>query len=134
MVTQAGTPAEVYSAPADPWTAGFVGTANLLPGVTEAGEQGETRVRTALGSHPLRGDGIERPCEVTVLIRPEQVILAGALAGTVCETSYHGHDAVVTVDITDVGTVRARTSGSAAPVKGDKVALDVDGPVIAWPS
>jgi iron(III) transport system ATP-binding protein len=134
MVTQAGTPAAVYSAPADPWTAAFVGTANLLPGVTEAGEQGELRVRTALGSHLLRGDDLERQCEVTVLIRPEQVSLAGALAGTVCETSYHGHDALVTVDITGVGTVRARTSGSTAPGQGDNVALDVDGPVIAWRS
>jgi iron(III) transport system ATP-binding protein len=133
-VTQAGTPTQVYSAPADPWTAAFVGTANLLPGVTEAGEQGEPRVRTALGSHALRGDGIERQREVTVLIRPEQVTLSGALAGTVSETSYHGHDAMVTVDVSGAAIVRSRTSGSAAPAVGDKVALDVDGPVIAWPS
>jgi iron(III) transport system ATP-binding protein len=141
-VTQAGTPAEVYSAPADPWTAGFVGTANLLPGVTEAGDLGEARVRTALGSHALRGDDIERQREVTVLVRPEQVILSGAalsgpalsstVAGKVTAASYHGHDALVTVDIGDGGTIRARTSGAVAPAPGDDVALGVDGPVIAW--
>jgi iron(III) transport system ATP-binding protein len=152
-VTQAGTPDAVYSTPADPWTAAFVGTANLLPGVTETGgtQAGRTEsggqdglhVRTVLGSHVLRGNGIEPSREVTVLVRPEQVtlsgpvlaspVLANPVAGTVTETSYHGHDALVTVDVTGVGAVQARTSGSAAPALGDKVALGVDGPVTAWP-
>jgi ABC-type Fe3+/spermidine/putrescine transport system ATPase subunit len=35
VITQAGPPREVYCAPADPWTAGFLGTANLLPGVLQ---------------------------------------------------------------------------------------------------
>jgi len=136
-VTQAGTPAEVYSAPVDPWTAAFVGTANLLPGVLEA-DAGEPRVRTALGSHALRDGVIERQraaggLEVTVLVRPEQVTLSGAVAGTVCETSYHGHDALVTVDVAGLGLVRSRTSGAAAPALGDKVALGVADPVTAWP-
>jgi iron(III) transport system ATP-binding protein len=138
-VTQAGTPADVYSAPADPWTAAFVGTANLLPGVTEAGGQGEPCVRTGLGAHALRDDGSDRPgidrlSEVTVLVRPEQVTLSGAATGTVTGTSYHGHDALVTVDVDGVGAVRARTPGAAAPALGDKVAVGVDGPVIAWRS
>ena len=134
IVTQAGAPAEVYSAPADPWTAAFVGTANLLTGVAEAGERGKPCVRTGLGSHPLRGDDIDRQSEVTVLVRPEQVTLSGAAAGTVTGTSYHGHDALVTVDVDGVGTVRARTPGAAAPALGDKVGLGVDGPVVAWRS
>ncbi|HEY6496834.1 MAG TPA: ABC transporter ATP-binding protein [Trebonia sp.] len=138
-VTQAGTPDAVYSAPADPWTAAFVGTANLLPGVTEGGGQDGLRVRTALGSHALRGDGSEARRsearrEVTVLVRPEQVTLAGPMPGTVTETSYHGHDALVTVDVAGVGAVQARTLGSGAPAPGDNVALGVDGPVTAWPS
>jgi iron(III) transport system ATP-binding protein len=133
----------VYASPADPWTAAFVGTANLLPGTAETGEQGEPRVRTALGSHALRADGTERAGELTVLVRPEQVTLSGTglsgtgegiVAGTVTETSYHGHDALVTVDVAGAGAVRARTSGDTAPALGDKVALGVDGPVIAWPS
>ena len=137
-VTQAGTPAEVYSAPVDPWTAAFVGTANLLPGVLEA-DAGEPRVRTALGSHALRDGVIERQraaggLEVTVLVRPEQVTLSGGVAGTVCETSYHGHDALVTVDVAGLGRVRSRTPGAAAPALGDKVALGVADPVTAWPN
>jgi iron(III) transport system ATP-binding protein len=138
-VTQAGTPAEVYSAPVDPWTAAFVGTANLLPGVLEPDGHGEPRVRTALGSHALRDvlDGRQpqaRAREVTVLVRPEQVTLFGGVAGTVSETSYHGHDALVTVDVAGLGTVRSRTSGATAPALGDKVNLGVADPVTAWPS
>jgi iron(III) transport system ATP-binding protein len=133
-VTQAGPPDAVYSTPADPWTAAFVGTANLLPGVAEAGGSDGLRVRTALGSHVLRGNGIDAKREVTVLVRPEQVILSGPLTGTVTETSYHGHDALVTVDIDGVGAVQARTMGSVAPEPGDKISLGVDGPVTAWPT
>jgi iron(III) transport system ATP-binding protein len=138
-VTQAGTPAEVYSAPVDPWTAAFVGTANLLPGVLESDGQGEPRVRTALGSHALR-DGVSgrrpeaRALEVTVLVRPEQVTLSAGVAGTVSETSYHGHDALVAVDVAGIGTVRSRTSGATAPALGDKVSLGVADPVTAWPN
>ena len=154
-VTQAGPPSEVYSSPADPWTAGFVGTANLLAGSTEAGPGGEPRVRTGLGPHALRGSGsgLTARGDVTVLIRPEQVTLTGpgaagagaagaggpagaagaaGVVGTVTGTSYHGHDALVAVDVAGVGVVRARTPGAAAPAPGDKVALGVSGPVTAW--
>ena len=133
-ITQAGTPESVYAAPADPWTAAFVGTANLLPGVLEADGPDGPRVRTALGSHPLRTAGLADGDDVTVLVRPEQVTLAGAGAsGTVKETHYHGHDGMVVVDVAGVGAVQARTSGAALPAPGDKVTLGVDGPVTAWP-
>ena len=35
VILQVGEPRSVYSAPADPWTAAFLGTANLLPGMSE---------------------------------------------------------------------------------------------------
>ncbi|HUN36900.1 MAG TPA: ABC transporter ATP-binding protein [Trebonia sp.] len=134
-ITQAGTPEAVYATPADPWTAAFVGTANLLPGVVEASPPGEPRVRTALGSHVLRGGVAAGGAEVTVLVRPEQVTLAGSMAsGTVVETRYHGHDAMVSVDVPGVGPLQARTSGVTLPATGDKIALGVDGPVTAWPA
>jgi len=136
-VTQAGTPDAVYSTPADPWTAAFVGTANLLQGVTEtgtaeSGERDELLVRTALGCHVPRNNGLGPERAVTVLVRPEQVTLSGTVAGTVTATSYHGHDALVTVEVAGVGAVQARTSGAAAPSPGEEVALGVDGPVAAW--
>jgi iron(III) transport system ATP-binding protein len=133
-ITQAGTPEAVYATPADPWTAAFVGTANLLPGVLEAGGQGGPCVRTALGSHVLRAEVTTGQAEVTVLVRPEQVTLSGADAsGTVTGARYHGHDAMVSVDVPGVGPVHARTTGAGLPGTGDKVALGVDGPVTVWP-
>jgi iron(III) transport system ATP-binding protein len=94
-------------------------------------------VRTGLGSHPLRGLGFARDSQVTVLVRPEQVTLSGPelpglMPGMVTATSYHGHDALVTIEVAGIGTVRARMTGAAVPAPGDKVALGVDGPVTAW--
>jgi iron(III) transport system ATP-binding protein len=144
MVTQSGAPRSLYTAPADPWTAAFVGTANLLPGVMETGVlEAGSRVRTVLGAHECRTEGDtdgNGGADVTVLIRPEQITLSragdgtvGRVSGEVTETRYHGHDALVIVDIEGVGPVRVRTAGTDTPAPGDEVALGVTGPVIAWP-
>ena len=117
MITQAGSPREVYSTPADPWTASFLGTANLLPGVLQ-----NHRVRTALGWHEMRAGGqlLDGGGEVKVLIRPEQVALAPlapsgeGITGKVTEARYHGHEAFIAVDVGDV-------------------CLTANGPVTAWP-
>jgi iron(III) transport system ATP-binding protein len=135
VITQAGPPREVYSAPADPWTAGFLGTANLLPGTVDA-----TGVRTALGRHEPRHAGqLPDAGEVTVLIRPEQIALhpvsaaAPALTGKVAETRYHGHDALIVVDVAEAGLLQVRALGAEQPAPGDEVAIEVSGPVTAWP-
>jgi iron(III) transport system ATP-binding protein len=115
VITQAGPPREVYSAPADPWTAGFLGTANLLPGILQ--NQG---VRTALGWHEMRAGGQlpDGGGEVTVLIRPEQIALAPlapsaeGVTGEVTEARYHGHDALIAVDVGDAGVLQVRMLGA----------------------
>ena len=136
VITQAGPPREVYCAPADPWTAGFLGTASLLPGVLQ--NQG---VRTALGWHEMRAGG-QLPVgggEVTVLIRPEQIALAplapspDGVTGKVTEARYHGHDALIAVDAGDAGVLQVRMLGAGAPAPGDEVCLTATGPVMAWP-
>ena len=48
-VVQFDTPAEVYTRPADPFVAGFIGKANLLPGVVETVRGQAVTVRTARG-------------------------------------------------------------------------------------
>ena len=136
VITQAGPPREVYSAPADPWTAGFLGTANLLPGILQ--NQG---VRTALGWHEMRAGGQlpDGGGEVTVLIRPEQITLAPlapsaeGVTGKVTEARYHGHDALIAVDAGDAGVLQVRMLGAGAPAPGDEVCLTATGPVTAWP-
>jgi len=153
VITHEGTPRAVYSAPADPWTASFLGTANLLPGVPVAGPSGSAGVRTALGWHELRDSGqfnggAAGSGEVTVLIRPEQIALStpagsgtdpGAIAGTVTgkvtQTRYHGHDALIAVDVREAGLLQVRALGTPAgepPAPGDEVILAVSGPVMAW--
>lgn len=88
-VRQVGTPAEVYTSPADPWVARFVGEANLLPGAGTAG-----LARTAVGAVPVTG---ARDGDVTVLVRPEHLELSPGTAGTVTEVAFYGHDCSYTV-------------------------------------
>ena len=149
VITQVGPPRLVYATPADPWTAAFLGTANLLPGVTERLVADGVRVRTALGLHALSDPGqAGGATEVSVLIRPEQITLTGtgpgsdasqqesedAVTGKVTDTRYHGHDVLVTVDVAGVGPVQVRLAGVEPPLSGDEVALTVGGPVTAWPA
>ncbi|HEX8008525.1 MAG TPA: ABC transporter ATP-binding protein, partial [Trebonia sp.] len=163
VITQAGPPRSVYSVPADPWTAAFLGTANLLPGVLASGPGGSRGVRTPLGWHVLR-DAEHEPRAagqvsdeggVTVLIRPEQITLfqpssavsvvpgsaeaspgasLGAVTGKVTETRYHGHDALIAVDVAEAGLLQVRELGTEPPQPGDEVSLAVSGPVTAWPA
>jgi iron(III) transport system ATP-binding protein len=142
VITQAGPPRSVYSAPADPWTAAFLGTANLLPGAVAPGPAGSPGVRTALGWHELRDAGQETgEGKVTVLIRPEQITLlrpaeaaAASVTGKVSETRYHGHDALIAVDVAEAGLLHVRELGTEPPGPGDEVSLTVSGPVSAWPA
>ena len=67
-VEQAGTPREVYEAPANRFVAEFFGSANLLEGNLDA----DGTVRTGAGLD-LRGSTSRPPGPVTVAIRPENV-------------------------------------------------------------
>ena len=148
-ILQVGAPRSVYSTPADPWTAAFLGTANLLPGVPEQSSAGGAQVRTALGRHVLRdAEQTAVAGRLSVLIRPEQISLTGwahgtgasgqesedAVTGKVTDIRYHGHDVLVTVDVAGSGPVQARVSGAESPSSGDEVALVVVDPVVAWPA
>ena len=178
LITQAGAPREIYQYPADPWTATFVGTANLLPGRPASGEE----VDTVLGRHQLHpvpgspghpaAPPDAGPADITVLIRPEQIRLVpprpGIGAARVSAARYHGHDALITVlpektvppDNTvppgepaahggngtrngspptgdhrpGNGVLHVRITGADLPVPGDRVGLEVHGPVVAWPA
>ncbi|GAA1929111.1 ABC transporter ATP-binding protein [Streptomyces sodiiphilus] len=132
QVAQTGTPQEVYEHPADPWVAGFVGDAVLLPGSAEG-----TAARTALGSIPLmagsgRGSG-------TVVLRPEQFVLrdpAGApLRGTVADVCFYGHDAVVSVAVAGLDrTVDVRHPGPVAVRPGQETGLAITGQAVLHPA
>jgi iron(III) transport system ATP-binding protein len=137
-ITQEGTPRTIYQRPADPETAAFVGTANLLDGTWDGGS-----VTTALGRHDLYpGQSAPAKGEVTVLIRPEQLQLSpvqpGAITARVQDCRYYGHDALITVhpevpNGNGSGELRARTDSPDPPEPGALVSLAVHGCVAAWP-
>ena len=67
-VEQIGTPEEIYAAPASIFVAGFIGSANLLPGTLEAVGDGAARVRLDSGvarrgrpARPRPGRAIRSP-------------------------------------------------------------------------
>jgi iron(III) transport system ATP-binding protein len=137
---QSGTPAEIYSTPADPWVAGFVGEAVLLPGTVDGGQ-----ARTVAGDAPsprFPGTAGKRP--VTVLVRPEQLVLgppdplvsertAGPVTGHVVRHDFHGHDILTLVRLTDGTELLARRLNTGALAEpGAPVTVRIEGPVHAW--
>ncbi|MFF0700331.1 ABC transporter ATP-binding protein [Streptomyces tendae] len=86
-IEQIGSPNDIYDSPASRFVADFVGSANLVPGVTEAAVGPGTRVveaKTAVGV--VRCERFTRPAtpptagqELFVCIRPENIrVVAGA--------------------------------------------------------
>lgn len=137
-VGQLGTPEGVYRRPADPDVAGFVGEANVLAGVIAAGG-----ARTVLGTLTVAGDDVvHEGAAVTVLVRPEQVVLTpegtpAPARGWVRDYQYFGHDAVVRVALEGheaAAPLVVRVMGETACSPGDPVGVAVRGPVVAWPA
>jgi iron(III) transport system ATP-binding protein len=133
-VVQAGTPTEVYAAPADPWVARFVGDAMLLAGTAHEG-----RARTVAGEAPLTGPA-GSGARVTVLVRPEQLRLApagpdasGATTAKILRHDFHGHDMLTVVRLDDGTELFSRQLNDGAPAAlGSPVSLRIHGAVQAW--
>jgi len=141
-IAQCAAPLDLYTQPADPELARFVGEANLVDGVL-----GDEAVETILGSLPVHSGtrAALSPGKVTVLVRPEQIDIAqidfaarngaAGLAGRIVAYGYHGHDAVVHV-IPDaepaVPAIVVRTLGGCTLPAGSPVTLHARGPVLAW--
>nr|WP_218910394.1 ABC transporter ATP-binding protein [Nocardioides thalensis] len=123
-IEQAGTPVEVYAAPATPWVGTFLGESTLVPATSDG-----STATCALGI--LRHDAAAAG-PVRLLVRPEQVALDGSgVTGTVVAVDFQGHDALVTVQVSDI-PVRARVPATALPAVGAEVAVAVRGEVRAF--
>ncbi|NKZ03755.1 ABC transporter ATP-binding protein [Actinomadura latina] len=125
-VAQCGSPQDVYGRPADPWVAGFVGDAVLLPGAAENGT-----AATALGTVELLASA-GTLLQGTVILRPEQLRLTepgdAAPAGTVTDVRYYGHDAMVTVTVDGLDqSVDIRVDGHVSLRPGDRAGVHVTG-------
>jgi iron(III) transport system ATP-binding protein len=132
---QVGTPEEVYSRPATPWVARFLGDIEVL--------HGEARDGTAsceLGALPAPGSA-DGPVEVRV--RPESLAVGtgsgpdrGASA-IVVSRRFYGHDQLLELELPSGTRVRSRRLGFPAWHPGDRVNVWIDGPadvVVAGPA
>jgi iron(III) transport system ATP-binding protein len=133
VIVQQGTPAELYSSPADARLASFLGEANLL----EATFEGDS-AQTVLGALSLRHDHPRAPglTQGVVIVRPEQLRVsphgpaAEGLSGQVEQCRYYGHDALLHIR-PDGGSAAlvARVQGEEALVPGTAVVVSARGPV-----
>jgi iron(III) transport system ATP-binding protein len=130
LVAQQGTPQQVYTEPADLGVALFVGEAVTFPGIVADGA-----AQTPLGWLPVRGPASGSG---SVLLRPEQLhVDAGpegsGVAATVHDVLFHGHDAIVLLQLAAGQRVRARVPGPLAARPGDAVIVRVSGPALFFP-
>ncbi|WAZ26042.1 ABC transporter ATP-binding protein [Streptomyces cinnabarinus] len=131
-VAQCDTPQQLYRRPADPWVAGFVGDAVLLPATARTNGTAET----ALGPVPLAQD--TGSGTGTVLLRPEQLQLtdpaSGVVHGTVTDVRFYGHDAMITVTVDGLAEpVDIRAAGPVAVRPGERTGIRVNGEAVLHP-
>lgn len=112
-VVQVDTPAELYTAPADPWIAEFLGDADVH---SATGHRGY--VDTSVGRFKTDHRG-----PVVVVIRPEDVQLSAGEApnGTVAGSEFFGHDQIVTVVLQSGRRIRSRIGPRPHYSPGDRV-------------
>ena len=111
-VVQADTPSELYSKPADPWIADFLGDADLLPATAHRGY-----AETGLGKFKTDLKG-----SVTVIIRPEnvQISLGESPNAIVVSSEFFGHDQLVTLALGDGNRIRSRIGPKPVYEMGQK--------------
>ena len=126
---QLGPPTTIYSRPATPFVAEFVGLTNRMEGEVKGGEVIVRGTRLPL-VRPDTPDG-----QAVALVRPEAVSLGsdgdaggdaggGPLVGTVIAVAFLGATSRVTVDLGDVIVLaQMPTSQAAATPAGSRVSL-----------
>ncbi len=124
---QLGSPTEIYSRPATPFVAEFVGLTNRIPGTVKFG-----MVEVRGTELPLVQPNVPTG-PATALVRPEAVSLApegdsvsGQLVGTVITVAFLGATSRVTVDLGDMTVVaQLPTAQASAHPAGTRVRLSI---------
>ncbi|MFN5602898.1 MAG: ABC transporter ATP-binding protein [Acidimicrobiaceae bacterium] len=134
-VEQVGAPFDIYSRPESLFVAGFIGSANLLPGSIASTDGGSTRVDLAGGAQVVVPAGnsadnvsLSSGTRVTVMIRPEQLSLGGAtgLSIDVTDTVFQGATLRLVGRMsngTEVSAVLPVDPQRVTPVPGNSVTL-----------
>jgi len=129
-VVQHAAPLDLYNHPVDPWVARFVGLANVLDGNMVQPGHVECALGTLLAVGPAAAGVV-----VQVVVRPEQVVLGrGGTLGVVRRREYHGHDALVWVEVAGSTSLMARTLAGALPSIGSEVSVACTGEVVVFPA
>ncbi|HUF15487.1 MAG TPA: ABC transporter ATP-binding protein [Acidimicrobiia bacterium] len=112
-VVQFDSPSQLYTAPADPWVADFLGDADVLHAT---GHRGYADTMLGRFKTDLRGP-------VLVVVRPEDVQLSIGEApnAVVAHTEFFGHDQLVTVALPGGTRVRSRIGPRPKYDPGDNV-------------
>ena len=117
VVEQIGSPEEIYNRPASLFVAGFIGSANLLPGTVTGRDGNDTVVALECGV-TARAAGVQPPARgapASIMIRPERLQVRTApgddgrsLQGTIRDIIFQGASAriqLVLADGTEVVTL-----------------------------
>lgn len=126
-LAQVGPPARVYARPASESVARFLGDVVVLDGALDGAV-----AETVLGRIPVAGaDGAARPGPVPVLLRPEQIRIAGeGVPATVERVEFFGPDATVGLRLADGTCIEIRHPSTELPAPGDEVRLQVVGEAV----
>jgi putative spermidine/putrescine transport system ATP-binding protein len=128
-IEQVGTPEELYSKPATPFVAEFVGLTNRVPGVVRGGSVELLGQRLPL-VQPDAPDGVVR-----VYLRPEHVTLSSSgIPATVVTSSFLGSLRRTNVRLEDGSMIALQHSARLVPAPGEAVHLEFSGaPVTVGP-
>ncbi|KXP04326.1 ABC transporter ATP-binding protein [Tsukamurella tyrosinosolvens] len=124
---QVGPPARVYARPASESVARFLGDVVTLDGALDGAV-----AETVLGRIPVAGaDGAAAPGPVPLLLRPEQIRIAGeGVPATVVRVEFFGPDATVGLTLADGAGIEIRHPSTELPAPGDEVRLHVVGEAV----
>jgi spermidine/putrescine transport system ATP-binding protein len=109
-VEQIGSPKEIYNSPASLFVAGFIGSANLLPGEVVGSDGGDTVVELVAGHTVRARTDLDRVngTPVSVMLRPERLIAAAeareegrSIEGTLADLVFQGATARIVVKLAD---------------------------------
>jgi len=124
-VEQIGSPQEIYNSPASLFGAGFIGSANLLPGEVKGSDGPDTIVELTAGHTVRSRTDMDRQIgtPVSVMLRPERLVATAeardtgrSIEGIVSDVVFQGATARIVVHLGDESEVIATvTTGTDVP-------------------
>ena len=138
-VVQAGTPEEVYNAPANVWVARFLGLDNLLP--AEVFSQRPPQVKTALGVLALGEDAVlpAPGTRGTLLVHPwgirltqRENTLPNVLHARVVRRAFHGARYLLSVTRDTIRLNFSQDLSATVPAPGEPVTIELAPRALRW--